>query len=424
MLTQSLLIMACCTPLLAFGQTDSLVLADTSTLDLSFLVAEAMLHNPEVQGALSQWNALEAGVPQAGSVPSPELRFRQEEMPGLNFGEAMYSRFELMQTIPFPTKLAARTDIAAKVADHAHHDHLEKANEVIARLKRAYYELWFIQQSTVLERENARLIAQVLSIAGKRYTVGAVSQQDILKAELELSMVSTRLISLRQQELSSKALLMSILNRSEHDTLAFAVIPEEYSFRADLDSLIALAMRTRPMIQHESLRVEEGTARLSLARSEYIPDVTIGVERVTSPLTGFRGWGVSAGITLPFAPWSLGRVSAGIEEAEAQVDVSRASFEATRLMVIGAIKDLYYKADGFRRQLDLYRQVVLPQARQSLSLGLTSYETGQTSLLMLIDAYRSSVNYTREYFMMRLNFEQTMADLEREVGTTSVSASR
>jgi outer membrane protein, heavy metal efflux system len=424
MIRYALIVMTLLAPFPAFGQVDSVVLGDSSVLNLSYLLAEAMLRNPEIQEALSEWDAVEARVPQAGSLPDPELKFMQEEMPGFVFNEAMYTHLELMQTIPFPSKLSARSEIATKLAEHAHHDHLEKVNEIIAKLKKTYYELWFIQQSVVLDRERGRLTGQMKSIAQVRYGVGEVSQQDVLKAQVEQTMISNELITLRQQELSAKSMLMSILNRTDSDTLGFAVIPDEFSFEANLDSLITLAMQTRPMILHESLKVDEQKVRLSLARKEYLPDFTFALDRVTSPSSGFKGWSVSAGITLPFAPWTLPRVSAGVEEAAAMVDGSKASYQGTRLMVTNNIRNLYYKADSFKRQLDLYRQGVLPQSRQSLNLSLSSYQTGKTDFLMLIDAYRSYVQYTKEYFMARMNFEQALADLQFEVGSESLPGSR
>ena len=60
----------------------------------------------------------------------------------------------------------------------------------MSRLKRAYYELWFIQQSIVLERENQRLLVQFESIARTRYVVGEVTQQDVLQAQVEVAMAS------------------------------------------------------------------------------------------------------------------------------------------------------------------------------------------------------------------------------------------
>jgi outer membrane protein TolC len=418
-----LIVIAWIAPALAFAQEDSIVVPEPATLDLSFLIAETMINNPEIQEALSRWDALEASAGTAGSLPYPELKFMQEEMPGFSFSEAMYSRLELMQTIPFPTKLSSRSEIAGRQAEHAHHDHLEVVNDVIARLRRAYFELWFNQQNIVLDRENARLLGQIESIARERFALGSVSQQDVLRAQIERTAVAGDLISLRQKELSSKAALMSILNRPQHDTLGFAVIADTLSFDQNLDSLIARALQSRPMIQHESLRVDEENSRLRLAKQEYLPDFTLGLERVTSPATGFNGWSVRAGITLPFAPWTIGRVSAGVDEEAAMVNLTKASYDAARLMVIANIRDLYYKSDALKKRLDLYRMGVLPQARQSLTLTLKSYSTGETDFLRLNEAFREYVNYTKEYFMTRMNFEVAVADLEREVGVNSLSSS-
>ena len=424
MIKRILVTMMLLAPIRSSGQQDSIVVPESPALDLLFLVAEATVNNPEIQEALSHWDAREAEIPAAGALPYPELKFAQEEMPGFNFGEAMYSRLELMQTIPFPTKLGSRRTISAVLAEHAHHDHLEKLNEVVSRLRRAYYELWFTQQSIVLERENQRLVRQFESIARTRYAVGEVSQQDVLQAQVELAMASRELSSLRQKEMSAKAMLMSILNRNERDTLGYAVIPETVSFRANLDSLIGLGLQNRPMLLHDSLSIDERNERAALAREEYLPDFTFGIERVTSPLAGFSGWSVRAGITLPFAPWTLAKVSAGVDEASASVNAARASYRASRLMVTANIKDLYYRADAFKQQLDLYRAIIIPRARQRLNLSLASYQTGRTDFLMLIDAYRSAVDQTKDYFMTRMNLEQTVADLEREIGLSSLPVSK
>jgi outer membrane protein TolC len=85
-------------------------------------------------------------------------------------------------------------------------------------------------------------------------------------------------------------------------------------------------------------------------------------------------------------------------------------------MVAGNIRDLYYKADAAKKQLDSYRQGILPQARQSLSASLTAYQNGATDFLMLMDAYRTQVNLTKEYFMARMQFEQAVTGIEREIG--------
>jgi cobalt-zinc-cadmium efflux system outer membrane protein len=142
---------------------------------------------------------------------------------------------------------------------------------------------------------------------------------------------------------------------------------------------------------------------------------------MTEPMGSFVGWSVSAGITLPFAPWTLGKANARVDEANAAIVRSNASYTSTRNMVASNTKGLYYKASGAKKQLDIYNSEILPQAKQSVQASLTAYQTGRTDFLMLIDAYRTLVNLSKEYFMTRMQFEQTLAELEREIGTQNLS---
>ena len=122
-------------PVYGKSQQDSLVVTESQQLDLQFLIAEAVEHNPEIQSADLQWDMLTAKIPQTSSLDEPELQLSQMEIPGFNFGEAMYTRIELMQMFPFPGKRSLETDLVRFESEHGHHNHLEKINEVIAKLK-------------------------------------------------------------------------------------------------------------------------------------------------------------------------------------------------------------------------------------------------------------------------------------------------
>lgn len=385
------------------------------------LVAEAMKNNPEIRAAFAQVDVMRARISQAGTLDDPELKLMREGMPDFKYNEAMYSRLELMQMIQFPTKLGTQKDLASIQTKSAQNEQIEKINEVLSKLKSIYVELWFIQQSIALAQENSQLMKQFLSVAQTKYTTGQVPLQDILKAQIEITMIENELISLRQKELSMKAMLMSLLNRDSKDTISATVMPSEVSFALNLDSLLSFALHNRPMIVKDSLMVDESKTMLSMAKQEYLPDFKFGIERMTEPMGSFTGWSVSAGITLPFAPWTLGKASARVDEANAAIIRSNASYTSTQNMVVSSIKDLFYRAEATKEQLDKYNSSILPQAKQSVQASLTAYQTETTDFLMLIDAYRTLVNLSKEYFMTRMQFEQNVAELEREVGTQNLS---
>lgn len=416
MIQKLCIVIVCLLPLRVLGQTDTLVLPEPTVMNLESVLDEAMLNNLDISADASEMVARDAKIGEAGVLPDPELTYTQMEMPGFRWNEAMYSRLMLQQMIPFPSKLGTERDIARIFAEHAHHDHLEKIDQVLAEVKSAYFELWYLQQNIVLESENSRLMSQFLKIAQTRYGAGLATQQEVLKAQVELSMIHNGLITLRQKELSAKSMLMALLDRTASDTLGYAVVPEEVAFSMRLDSLLGAGLAQRPMLVHDSLVIDEGKLMLSRARQQYYPDFRLGLEHVSYPVLGGTSWSISAGITLPFMPWSLGKNSSQVDETVASIDKSRELYRSDRQMVANNIRDLYYKADAAKKQLDSYRSGILPQARQSLSASLTAYQNGKTDFLMLVDSYRTQVNLTKEYFMARMQFEQAVAGIEREIG--------
>jgi len=398
------------------AQVDSRIVPESTIEDLEFMMIEVLTNNPEIQAAAYQMGVMEGRARQMGTLDDPELRYMREEMPEFRWKEPMFHRIELMQMVRFPTKLLSESTIGNIRAEHAHHEHLEIINNVLMKLKSTYYELWFTQQAIVLAQENIRLMEKFVQTAETKYAVGEISQQDVLKARVEVAKIENDLIRLRQQELASKAMLMAILNRAPNDTVGYAVIPEQFVFKPSLDALQKVAFENRPMLKHDSLSIDESRTALSLAKQEYLPDLKVGLQYVTRPLTGFTGWGISAGITIPLAPWTLHKTIGRVQEAEAGVRRSIAAYTATKNMIYSSITTLYHKILSYKKQLETYQMRILPEAQRSLEASVIAYQTGRTDFLMLLDAYRTLVDLRMEYVMLRMQFEQSIAELEWVTG--------
>ena len=111
----------------SFGQiSDSLTVPESNILDLDFLIVEAMQNNPDIRAASFEWDMFRAKIPQSNSPASPELSVMQEDMPGFDPGDAMFTRVELMQMFHYPGKLQLMGELAHIQSEHSHHDHLEK----------------------------------------------------------------------------------------------------------------------------------------------------------------------------------------------------------------------------------------------------------------------------------------------------------
>ena len=383
---------------------------------LSSVVEEALIRNPEITAAIHEMGRAVAVVPQSGALDDPMLFYEREEMPGFQWNKPEMHRIGLMQTIRFPTKSGRLDDIAEINSEHAHHDHLEKVNEVILRVKASYFDLWFVQQSILLNRETAGLLRIFTDAARTKYGAGEGGQQDVLKAMVEAGKVDLRLSEFRQEEQSAKAMLGSLLDRRLPDSIGVAVLGERKNIGLPLDSLQAMALDNRPMLLHDSLTILEKEAMVDLASNEYLPDLLLGVEYIN-----YTHHQSDAGISLPFAPWTLSKAGGRVEEAEADLSRSQASLSASQNMVASAVRDAYVKIRSADERLSSYEQSLLPQSRQAFEATLAAYRTGREDFLMLIDAYRTLVELSEEYLGVRRDFEKGVAELEFATGVMSLT---
>jgi cobalt-zinc-cadmium efflux system outer membrane protein len=395
---------------------DSLLLPEPAVLSLQDLEAEALAVNPTMNAALDRITGAEARIGGEGLLDPPQLSYRRNSMPGFRWGENMSSEWELMQMIRFPSKYGTDRELAEIQAEHTHHQVEETVNNVLYRLRVAYADLWYIQQKTVLERENLRIAERVRSIAEARYGVGRSTRNETLMADMLRTRVRNNLIDLRQSELGLKALLSSILNRQPRDTIGYAVVSESPEFSVPLDTLLSIADRVRPMLVHSSMGIDEREVMLSRARQGYLPDLRLGVMYMDSRMDGFGGWGVSATVTLPFAPWSLGGPASAVDESEAMLNEARNSYDATKNDVSASVKEAFLRVSSNLERMKNIADTILPDAEQSLRVSLGLYQNGEAGYETVHQAYSAYVESQDEYFKTRLGYEHSLADLRLATG--------
>ena len=387
--------------------------------NIQTLIEEAISQNPEIAVEFHKMNAADQRIPQAGTLADPELVFKLMEIPGMEFNKAMYANVEFMQMVPFPTKLAIQRSVAEALSQHARHDHMEKVVQVVADLKTALAMLWFGRESIEINRANQELLQRVLKIVETSYSVGKASQQEIFRTNIELSKLSADEARIQGEIISAENMLRRILNRPADHPIGLVSLDQAVPL-PPLAALVTFAEQNRPMLIHDSLNVVERAMNVRLMKEEYIPDLKFSAEYVRLPMTMENRWSFSAGITLPFAPWSLAKASARVQEAESERLMLASMYTASRSMVQSQIRSKYSTLRAIETQLQKLQQVALPQLSQSIDLLLTDYETGRTSYLMVLDGYRMYNEMKVDRAMALMNYHETLAGLEREVGVTDI----
>lgn len=388
----------------------------SDTLHLAPLLAEAVRLNPSFQAAGHARAGAEARASGAAWPGPPEFMWMREDMPGLHDSRDVLDRYELNQMVMFPTKLFAERDAALAGAAAAREGERESGAMVVRDVRTAYAMLWGAQEQGRFNKENEATMEAFVNAAGTRYSVGATSQNDLLKARVELAMIRNEGATLRRQEHESRAMLASLLGREAGSLPGRVWLPGVTPPLPPLDTLLSRASVARPMLRADSLMVEENRAMLSLARQGYLPDLAFGVQYQNMRASDYDGWMLKAGVTVPIAPWSLFKQNAEVERAEAGVRKSEAVYRSSRTMLASSVRSLHARAEENLTRLQAFDAEILPRARESLDAGLRAYQTGGADFLMLLDSYRILVELRRERIMARMEYEQALANLEWAAG--------
>jgi outer membrane protein TolC len=411
----SVLVMFLSSGLSRAQDTDSL---PRNRLVLPELIQEVLARNPELVAARRQWEAATNRISQALSLDDPILSVQLWNFPqNFNVMQTQNNIFGLAQNLPFPGKLALKGNVASRSAEMTEQSVRAKERELVARLKQAYYDLFLAQKAVQIHHEQVELVRQFVEIANAKFRAGKGSQADVLKAQVELSLLFQHLPVLEQRRETAEAMLNTLLDRDTASPLGLAQEPSQRPLENPTDDLHRLALNDRPEIKAAELDVQRNEQSHALAQRQYYPDFNVAFQRFQN-FHADNGFGAYVAMSIPFAFWTKPKYDAGVQEAAAAVAVARAQQQTVENMTRFQINDLLAKLRATDQMATLYRTTILPQAGQSLEAAQVGYRAGKAGFLDLIDAQRAWRGFQLEYFTALVDRQHRLAELEQVVGIT------
>ncbi len=388
-------------------------------LVLPELIQEVLARNPELVAARKQWEAATNRITQARSLDDPILSVQLWNFPQtFNVTQTQNNIFGLSQNLPFPGKLALKGDVASRSADMTEQAVRAKERELVARLKQAYYDLFLAQKAIQIHHEQVELLRQFVEIANAKFRAGKGSQADVLKAQVELSLLFQHLPVLEQRRETAEAMLNTLLDRDPASPLGLAQEPSQLPLEKPIDDLHqSRATTTGRSSKPPSWHVQRNEQSRALAQRQYYPDFNVAFQRFQNYQAN-DGFGAYVAMSIPFAFWTKPKYDAGVQEAAAAVAVARAQQHTLENLTRFQINDLLAKLRATDQVATLYRTTILPQAEQSLEAARVGYRAGKAGFLDLIDTQRAWRGFQLEYFKALVDRQHRLAELEQVVGIT------
>lgn len=386
--------------------------ATEQRIKLSDLIAELEAANPEIKAARNRWEAAKAIVPQVQTLPDPKLQFGYQRMPMVDPLEGpMYG---VGQELPFPGKLSLKGEVAQRKADRIEQEYVATRLRVIARLKQQYFDLHYVHKAIEVVERNKILLIQFEKTAKSRYAVGQAAQQDVFRAQVELSRVLDRLAVLDQQKESLHAAINRLLLRPPANPFG---TPEEIHVTMLTVPLTELSRRAEefsPILQASAKEVERGEQAVALARKEYYPDFDVTALGLRNDRINDNGYQVMLGIRIPLYYTSKQRE--GVRQALSELSGARDSLANSLQDVLFRVKDDFVQAQRAERLVTILRDAIIPQATSALQASQAGYGVGKVDFLTLLNSLLTLQESELELHGEMVAHEKALARLEEVTG--------
>jgi cobalt-zinc-cadmium efflux system outer membrane protein len=393
-----------------------------SSVSLEDLVREALQKNPAVQSALHTVEAQRRRVPQAKTLPDPMvgIGWAGNIAPfSVQSGDpSSYRAVTASQQLLYPGKLKLRGEIASKEADAASSDLVAIRRRITTNVKTAYFEYWFYDKAIQTTLKDKDLLTNLSQIAEARYRVGKGIQQDVLRSQVEISLLLQRLTVLQQQRNTSQARLNTLLAHSPEAPLPPAENIERSPLNYSLDDLYRLARQNDPGLHREEQMIERNQLAVNLAQKDYYPDLSVGFMYQQRPMLPDM-YGMTFSINVPVFYKSKQR------EEMRQATEERLSAESSRdnrkNELNFELKQQYLAAKASDELLRLFSQGVVPQSSLALESSMSAYQVGTVDFLSVLGNFSTVLNYEIDYYRELANYQSSLARMESMVGVDLTS---
>ena len=298
------------------------------------------------------------------------------------------------------------------------------AQKALAR-QIAQQVVFVLTQEKLLEL-NKRLRDQrrdAYTLAKARFDVGAVTELDVLQAQIELNTAENAITSSERDLQASRQALNQILGIDLRSTYPLEEGAGVTPFEFDLDSLVAEAYGNRTDLQIAELSVERARHNVNVYRSQYLPTVSLGAQWDRSEVSGTKeNWTLSPrnkNTTYSLsARWNLFdgfTREYNIATQRVSYDRARESERQLRLGTEKQVRDAYYNLEKVYKELQITEQN-RDLAERQLNLERERYRLGATSQLSLRDAQVVYARAETEHLQKVLEYQSTLIALELAVG--------
>lgn len=278
-------------------------------------------------------------------------------------------------------------------------------------VRHAWYDWYYQAHAKQTLAQSLGLFKQLVEITQDQYATGRGKQQDVIRAQLELSLLEDRELRIVTALSRKQAALEKWVGQGDYHLPKLFATLGKLPAEAESESRLLL----HPLLQAAEAGVAAGESQLGAEQAKYAPDWMFELN-----------YGQRQLVTRPDLFSAMISVSLPLFTANRQdrkVSASRAQLQGKRYQRDEQLRELQrlWQADAaafqhLTKRLALYEQKILEQSAQNSVASLKSYQAGVSDFTVLMRARLMELNSQLQWLEVRVEHAKVQANLLYLVG--------
>lgn len=335
-------------------------------------------------------------------------------------------RLGVQMIIETASKRKKRTEAANLALDITKEEINAKMLDIKSKVRKAYIELYALQEKEKASEEILNMIDKLLSITQAKHKKGFLQDQEILQIEIirintENELEDTKMAIFRAHtDLNlllghDSGIKYSLKKPDLEEGLANIHKLSAENHNQNLERFQAIAYQNRPELKIEKNNIKLADKQLEIAKANRVPNLLIagGPDLVTT-----NGNNLGAFIMGAFEVPVLNRQQGPIKEALAKRYYSEKNYELQKKEIINEIQDAYSRIVADTILIEKYENKLLPKANEVLFKTKQSFEKNNNDIILAIMAQQAAIKVRYSYITLIRDYQNAVSDLERAIGTS------
>ena len=415
-----------------------------ASLSFEKAVRAAQQNDPWLTGNIHSQRAIESMSTAANTLPDPKLSIGFTNLPtnGFDFAQEgmTQTKVGISQMFPRGDTLGIKSQQLKIQSEAFPYQRKDRESQVAVTVGSLWLDTYRVQQSIALIEKNRSLFEQLADVAEASYSsaLGKTRQQDIVRAQLELTRLEDRLDKLEQMKNHYEGKLSQWLTKfsTENSSVDKTSVLTDFSIHNIILSqqLPQIDLLNRDLVYKESWfqpgelipyfsnhpsvvaiekKVNATKIGIKLAKQKYKPEWGVNASygyRRDDPIGRSRADLFSVGVTFDLPLFTENRQDQEVQSAISKTE----AMKTEKLLLLRQLLGAYSSAKGrllrLKDRQSLYITKLLPQTHDQAEASLTAYTNDDGDFSEVVRSRIAVLN--AEIDELALNVEEQKIRLE------------